>query len=71
MSFTLNTEVAGLRLSLDVSADYILTFQLVMRPFVVIGTLLVAYKYCFAAPETLMKFASVLSTYCLVASYCA
>ena len=69
MSFTLNTEVAGLRLSRVDSVDYILTFQLVMRPLVVIGTLLVAYKYYFAAPDTLMKFASVLSTYYLVASY--
>ena len=71
MFLTLKTEVAGLRLSREVSGDYILTFQLVIRPLVVIGTLLVAYKYCFAAPDTLMKFASVSSTYCLVASYWA
>ena len=65
----MKTEVKEFKLSLVVSVDYILTFQLVMRPLVVIGTLLVAYKYCFAAPDTLMKFASVLSTYYLVASY--
>jgi len=64
-----NVSLSVLKATLLVSADCKSTFQEVTRPLVVIGTLLVAYRYCFAAPVCAMKLARTPSTYSLLASY--